>query len=68
METVVRAPIEKVWVFRLSHNTSPSGHLLRVTGHAPDAENDLSVNGNYKTTMAALTGALVSTLKAFTIR
>ena len=58
VETSVKAPVEKVW----NHFTDPK----HITGwcqassdwHAPIAENDLRVNGKFKTRMAAKDGSM----------
>jgi uncharacterized protein YndB with AHSA1/START domain len=58
VETVVNAPIEKVWECW----TEPR-HITRWCQasddwHAPHAENDLRENGKFKTTMAAKDGSV----------
>jgi uncharacterized protein YndB with AHSA1/START domain len=58
VETTIKAPIEKVW----GHWTEPR-HITKWCQasddwHAPYAENDVKVNGKFKTTMAAKDGSL----------
>jgi uncharacterized protein YndB with AHSA1/START domain len=58
IETVVNADVKKVW----SCWTEPE-HITKWCQasddwHAPHAENDLRVNGNFKTTMAAKDGSM----------
>jgi uncharacterized protein YndB with AHSA1/START domain len=58
IEATVKAPIEKVW----SSWTEPA-HITKwcqasEDWHAPHAENDLKVNGTFKTTMAAKDGSI----------
>jgi uncharacterized protein YndB with AHSA1/START domain len=57
VETTIKAPIEKVWRFW----TEPK-HIIHWCNasddwQAPYAENDLKVNGKFKTTMAAKDGS-----------
>lgn len=57
VETLINAPVEKVWTFW----TQPQ-HLTQWTfassdWHVPYAENDLKVDGKFKTTMAAKDGS-----------
>lgn len=57
VETVVNAPLEKVWTY-----WSDPKHITRWTfasddWHAPYAENNLSKDGKFKTTMAAKDGS-----------
>jgi uncharacterized protein YndB with AHSA1/START domain len=57
VETTIKAPVEKVW----SYWTNPE-HITRWCQasddwHAPYSENDLKVNGKFKTTMAARDGS-----------
>ncbi len=58
VETVVNAPIAKVW----SHWNEPQ-HITKwcqasADWHAPYAENDLREGGSFKTTMAARDGSM----------
>ena len=57
VETTVRAPMEKIWSFwtdpkHITHWARGSEDWI-----APYAENDLKVNGKFKTTMAAKDGS-----------
>ena len=57
VETTVKAPVEKVWKYW----TEPR-HITRWCNasddwHAPNAENDVRVDGIFKTTMAAKDGS-----------
>ncbi|HLG35726.1 MAG TPA: SRPBCC family protein [Bacteroidia bacterium] len=55
--TTINAPVEKVWRYwtELSHITQ--WYNASDYWHAPHAENDLRVNGKFKTTMAAKDGS-----------
>jgi len=58
INAIVNAPVEKVWAFW----TQPQ-HIIKWTfasddWHVPYAENDLKVNGKFKTTMAAKDGSM----------
>jgi uncharacterized protein YndB with AHSA1/START domain len=57
IDTTVKAPIEKTW----SNFTDPKDITRWCNAsddwHAPYAENDLKVNGKFKTTMAAKDGS-----------
>jgi uncharacterized protein YndB with AHSA1/START domain len=58
VETTVKAPVEKVW----EHWTKPE-HITKWCQasddwHAPFAENDVRVEGTFKTTMAAKDGSM----------
>ena len=57
VEAVIKAPVEKVWKF-----WSDPKHITQWCNasddwHAPYAENDLRLNGKFKTTMAAKDGS-----------
>jgi uncharacterized protein YndB with AHSA1/START domain len=57
VEATIKAPVEKVWKF-----WSDPQHITRWCSpsedwHAPYAENDLRVDGKFKTTMAAKDGS-----------
>jgi uncharacterized protein YndB with AHSA1/START domain len=57
IETVVKAPVEKVW-----KSWSDPKHIAKWCNasddwHAPYADNDLRKNGKFKTTMAAKDGS-----------
>jgi uncharacterized protein YndB with AHSA1/START domain len=57
IEAIINAPVEKVWRYW----TAPEHitHWCQASNdwHAPHAENDLRVNGKFKTTMAAKDGS-----------
>jgi uncharacterized protein YndB with AHSA1/START domain len=58
VETLVQAPVEKVWQYW----TAPE-HITKWCNasddwHAPYAENDLRTGGTFKTTMAAKDGSM----------
>jgi uncharacterized protein YndB with AHSA1/START domain len=58
VETIVNAPVEKVWNY-----WNAPGHITKWCQpsddwHAPYAENDLRVDGQFKTTLAAKDGSL----------
>jgi uncharacterized protein YndB with AHSA1/START domain len=58
IETLVNAPVEKVW-----GNWNEPKHITQwcqasPDWHAPYADNDLRVNGTFKTTMAAKDGSM----------
>jgi uncharacterized protein YndB with AHSA1/START domain len=57
VEATIKAPVEKVWKF-----WNEPQHITRWCAasddwHAPFAENDLRVDGSFKTTMAAKDGS-----------
>lgn len=57
VEAIINAPVEKVW----QYFTKPQ-HIMQwcqasPDWHAPHAENDVQVNGRFKTTMAAKDGS-----------
>jgi uncharacterized protein YndB with AHSA1/START domain len=58
IETTVKAPIEKVWKYWTSPEHITKWCQASDDWHAPYAENDLRVNGNFKTTMAAKDGSM----------
>ncbi|WP_369818104.1 SRPBCC family protein [Pedobacter sp. R20-19] len=58
INAIVNAPVEKVWAFWIQPQ-----HIIKWTfasddWHVPYAENDLKVNGKFKTTMAAKDGSM----------
>jgi uncharacterized protein YndB with AHSA1/START domain len=57
VETVINAPIEKVWKFWNEPNRITQWYNASDDWHAPYAENDLRVDGKFKTTMAAKDGS-----------
>lgn len=57
VEATIKAPVEKVWKY-----WSEPAHITKWCAasddwHAPYADNDLKVNGKFKTTMAAKDGS-----------
>jgi uncharacterized protein YndB with AHSA1/START domain len=57
VEATIKAPVEKVWKY-----WSEPAHITKWCSpsedwHAPYADNDLKVNGKFKTTMAAKDGS-----------
>ncbi|MEO5602703.1 MAG: SRPBCC family protein [Cyclobacteriaceae bacterium] len=58
IETSVNAPIEKVWRFWSEPKHITQWCNASEDWHAPYAENDLQVNGKFKTTMAAKDGSV----------
>lgn len=58
VETTIKAPVEKVW----KHWTDPKDITQWCNAsddwHAPYADNDLRVDGKFKTTMAAKDGSM----------
>jgi uncharacterized protein YndB with AHSA1/START domain len=57
VETAVKAPIEKVWSYWTEPKDITQWYNASDDWHAPYAENDLQVNGKFKTTMAAKDGS-----------
>jgi uncharacterized protein YndB with AHSA1/START domain len=53
VQTVVNAPIEKVWEYWNSPEHIPGWAFAQDDWEAHSAENDVRVGGNFKTTMAA---------------
>jgi uncharacterized protein YndB with AHSA1/START domain len=58
VETLVKAPIEKVWKYWNEPKHITQWCNASDDWHAPHAENDLKVNGKFKTTMAAKDGSM----------
>lgn len=58
VETLVDAPIEKVWAFWTDPQHITKWTFASSDWHAPYAENDLRVEGKFKTTMAAKDGSV----------
>ena len=56
VETSIKAPIEKVWSYWTEPKDITHWYNASDDWHAPNAENDLQVNGKFKTTMAAKDG------------
>ncbi len=57
VETSINAPIEKVWAYWNEPEHIMNWYFAADTWHAPAAENDLKVNGKFKTVMAAKDGS-----------
>ncbi|MCR8559404.1 SRPBCC family protein [Mucilaginibacter sp. BJC16-A38] len=57
VETMVKAPIEKVWKFWTEPEHIAQWAFASDDWHAPHAENDLRTGGKFKTTMAAKDGS-----------
>ena len=57
VETVVKAPVEKVWKFWNEPEHITQWCFASDDWHAPHAENDLRKDGKLKTTMAAKDGS-----------
>jgi uncharacterized protein YndB with AHSA1/START domain len=58
VETLIKAPIEKVWKYWNEPKHITKWCQASDDWHAPHAENDLKVNGKFKTTMAAKDGSM----------
>lgn len=58
VETIVNAPVEKVWKYWNEPNHITQWCFAIDTWHAPKAENDLRVGGKLITTMAARDGSM----------
>lgn len=57
VETVVKAPVDKVWEYWTTPNHITQWYNASDEWHAPAAENDLRVDGKFKITMAAKDGS-----------
>lgn len=57
VETAVKVPVEKVWSYWTEPKHITHWYFASDDWHAPYAENDLAVNGKFKTTMAARDGS-----------
>ncbi len=57
VETAVKAPVEKVWSYWTEPKHITKWYYASDDWHAPYAENDLKVNGKFKTKMAAKDGS-----------
>jgi uncharacterized protein YndB with AHSA1/START domain len=53
VETAVKAPVEKVWNYWTEPKHITKWYYASDDWHAPYAENDLKVNGKFRTKMAA---------------
>jgi len=58
VETVIKAPIEKVWKYWSAPEHITKWCQASDDWHAPKAENDLRVDGKFSTTMAAKDGSV----------
>lgn len=56
-ETIINAPIEKVWEFWTKPEHIVNWDFASDTWEAPSAENDLKEGGRFKTVMAAKDGS-----------
>ena len=57
VEATVKAPVEKVWKYWNEPKHIMKWAFASDDWHAPYADNDLKVNGKFKTTMAAKDGS-----------
>jgi len=57
VESTIKAPVEKVWKYWTEPNHITQWCNASDDWHAPYAENDLRVDGKFKTTMAAKDGS-----------
>jgi uncharacterized protein YndB with AHSA1/START domain len=58
VETLVKAPVEKVWKFWNEPKHITQWANASDDWHAPYSDNDLRVDGKFKTTMAAKDGSM----------
>jgi len=58
VETVVNAPLEKVWQYWTEPQHITNWNFATDEWHSPYAENNLSVGGTFKSTMAAKDGSM----------
>ncbi len=58
VETCVNAPVEKVWKYWTEPDHITKWYQASDDWHAPYAENDLRVDGQFRTTMAAKDGSM----------
>ena len=58
VQTILKAPIEKVWELWISPEHITQWNHASVDWHTPYAENDLKVGGKFKYTMAAKDGSM----------
>ena len=58
VEALVKAPVEKVWEYWNGPEHIKQWAFASDDWHAPHAENDLHVNGKFKTTMSAKDGSM----------
>jgi uncharacterized protein YndB with AHSA1/START domain len=64
VETVIKAPVEKVWKFWNEPEHITQWCFASDDWHAPRAENDLRKDGKMKTTMAAKDGSFTFDFEA----
>jgi uncharacterized protein YndB with AHSA1/START domain len=57
VETTINAPVESVWSYWTEPKHITNWCFASDDWHAPKAENDLKVNGKFKTRMAARDGS-----------
>lgn len=57
VETTIKAPVESVWSYWTEPKHITNWYYASDDWHAPAAENDLKVNGKFKTRMAAKDGS-----------
>lgn len=57
IEAIINAPVEKVWEYWSEPKHITQWCQASEDWHAPHAENDLSVGGRFKTSMAAKDGS-----------
>ncbi len=57
VETTIKAPVEKVWKYWTEPEHITQWYNTSDDWHAPYADNDLRVDGKFKTTMAAKDGS-----------
>ena len=58
VETLVNAPLEKVWQYWTEPQHITNWNFATDEWHSPYAENNLSVGGSFKSTMAAKDGSM----------
>lgn len=58
VQSSIQAPVEKVWKYWTEPEHIKNWCQASEDWHAPDAENDLRINGRFKTTMAAKDGSM----------
>ena len=65
VETTIKAPVETVWECWTEPRHITNWYFASDDWHAPLAENDLKLNGKFKTRMAAKTDQQVSISKGY---
>ena len=58
VQNIIKAPVSKVWTIWNSPEHITKWNQASEEWHAPYAENDLKVDGKFKTTMAAKDGSM----------